>query len=191
MEDQVVPIMSLWVPIVLSAVIVFVASTIIHMVLTYHRTDFKKLGKEDEVLEAMRRARVSPGDYMAPCADSPAAMKDPAFVDRMKRGPLLIMTVAPGGQPSMATNLTLWFLYSVLVSLFAGYLASRAVAPGADYLEVFRFVGTSAFMGYSLGLLQNSIWYRRAWGTTLKSVFDGLVYALLTAGTFGWLWPTS
>jgi hypothetical protein len=81
------------------------------------------------------------------------------------------------------------FLYSVVVSLFAAYIGGRALGPGAPYLAVFRFVGASAFMGYSLGLLQNSIWYRRNWGTTLKSVFDGLLYGLFTAGTFGWLWP--
>lgn len=184
-----VPVLSLWVPILLSAVIVFLVSSAIHMVLTYHRNDFRKLGKEDEVLEAIRRAGVTPGDYVAPHAATPAAMKDPGFLERMKRGPVLVMTVAPGGTSSMATPLTLWFLYALLVSLFAGYIASRALAPGARYLDVFQFVGTSAFMGYSFGLLQNSIWFRRAWGTTLKSVFDGLVYALLTAGTFGWLWP--
>ena len=184
-----VSVLSLWVPILLSAVIVFLASSILHMVLTYHRSDFSRLAKEEEVLEAFRRAGVTPGDYIAPHAGSPAAMKDPDFVARVTRGPVLIMTVAPGGPPSMAANLAAWFLYSVIVSLFAGYIASRALTPGADYLDVFRFVGTSAFMGYSLALLQNSIWYKRAWSTTLKSVFDGLFYALLTAGTFGWLWP--
>jgi hypothetical protein len=34
-----------------------------------------------------------------------------------------------------------------------------------------------------------SIWYSRAWINTIKSTIDGLIYALLTAGTFGWLWP--
>jgi len=24
---------------------------------------------------------------------------------------------------------------------------------------------------------------------TIKEVVDGLIYGLLTAGTFGWLWP--
>jgi hypothetical protein len=183
-----VPLSSLWVPILLSAVIVFVASSIIHMVFTYHRSDFRKLPKEDEVVEAIRRAGVTPGDYMAPHAGSPAGMKDPGFVARMKRGPILMMTVAPGAPPSMGPALAMWFAFTLLVSLFAGYIASRALGPGAHYLEVFRFVGASAFMGYSFGLLQDSIWHRRAWGTTLKSVFDGLLYALLTAGTFGWLW---
>jgi hypothetical protein len=99
------------------------------------------------------------------------------------------MTVIPGGPPAMGTSLLLWFLYSVLVSVFAAYIAGRARGPGAHYLEVFRFAGASAFMGYSLALLQQSIWYKKAWSSTIKSVVDGLVYALLTAGTFGWLWP--
>jgi hypothetical protein len=56
-------------------------------------------------------------------------------------------------------------------------------------LRVFRFVGVTAFIGYTVALRQMSIWYRRAWSTTLKATVDGLIYALLTAGTFGWLWP--
>jgi hypothetical protein len=149
----------------------------------------RKLPKEDEVLEALRRINLPPGDYAAPHPGSAAGMKQPEFIEKRKKGPIVLMTVAPGRPPSMAVNLVQWFLYSILVSLFGAYIAGRALAPGADYLTVFRFVGTTAFMGYSLGLLQHSIWYMRNWGTTLKSVFDGLVYALLTAGVFGWLWP--
>jgi hypothetical protein len=116
-------------------------------------------------------------------------MRSQEFIAKMNKGPIVIMTVIPGGQINMGKNLALWFVYSLVVSLFAGYIASRAVGPGADYLDVFRFVGTTAFMGYSLGLVQFSIWYHRNWMTTCKSVFDGLVYALFTAGAFGWLWP--
>jgi len=184
-----VPVTSLAIPMVVSAVMVFVASSIIHMVLPYHRTDIRKFPKEDELLDALRRFNVSPGDYAAPHAGSPAAMKQPAFIEKMRKGPIALMTIAPGSEPSMATNLVLWFLYSVVVSFFAAYIAGRALGPDAGYLSVFRFVGSTAFMGYSLALPQNSIWYKRNWGTTLKSMFDGLVYGLLTAGTFGWLWP--
>jgi hypothetical protein len=184
-----VAVPSLLIPILVSAVIVFVASSIIHMVLPYHRSDLRRLEREDELLEALRRVGVAPGDYAAPHAGSPAAMKDPAFVKKMNAGPVVLMTVAPGGPPSMGKSLALWFVYSVVVGLFAAYIAGRALGPGAHYLAVFRFVGTSAFMGYSLALVQSSIWYGKSWAATLKSVFDGLVYALLTAGTFGWLWP--
>lgn len=184
-----VPIMSLWVPILLSAVIVFVASSIIHMVLPYHRTDYRKLPAEDEVMDALRKFGIPPGDYMIPRAGSPKDMKAPGFIDKMKRGPVAVMTVMASGPPSMGKPLAQWFLYCIVVSLFAAYMAGRALAPGTDYLAVFRFAGCTAFVGYTLALWQNSIWYKRAWSTTVKSTFDGLVYGLLTAGTFGWLWP--
>ena len=184
-----VSVMSLWIPILLSAVIVFVASSIIHMVMTYHRTDFRKLPNEDEVMAALLPFDIAPGDYLMPCAGSMKAMKDPAFVEKMKAGPVAHMTLMPSGQISIGSNLVLWFFYSVLVSVIAAYVAGSALAPGASYLAVFRIVGSVAFAGYSLALLQNSIWYKRNWGTTLKQMFDGLVYGLLTAGTFGWLWP--
>jgi hypothetical protein len=184
-----VSVISLTVPILVSAVIVFVASSIIHMVLPYHRNDLRRLPNEDAVLDALRRFSIPPGDYAAPHAGSPEGMKKPEFVEKMKKGPVVLMTVAPAGPPSMGTSLLLWFFYSVVVSIFAAYIAGRALAPGAHYLEVFRFAGCSAFMAYSLALPQNSIWFKRNWGMTLKTMFDGLVYGLLTAGTFGWLWP--
>lgn len=184
-----VPLTSLVVPIVVSAVLVFVASSIIHMVLPYHKNDLRKLPNEDAALEALGRLEIPPGDYVAPRADSIEGMKDPVFIEKVKKGPMLIMTVAPGGSASMGTSLLLWFLYSILVSALAGDLASAALAPGAPYRAVFRIVGSAAFLGYSVALLQHSIWYRRNWLTTLKSMLDGLLYGLLTAGTFGWLWP--
>ncbi len=184
-----VSLTSLWMPIVLSAVIVFVLSSILHMLLPYHRNDMRKVPREDELMSALRGLDLPPGDYGVPHPGSMAGMKDPSFVEKMRKGPVAFLTVAPGAEPSMAVPLLLWFLYSVVVSLSAGYIAARALTPGAHYLQVFRFVGASAFMGYSFALVQDSIWYKRNWGTTLKSVFDGLLYALFTAGTFGWLWP--
>jgi hypothetical protein len=184
-----VPVMSLLVPILLSAVIVFVASSIIHMVLPYHRNDLRKLPKEGEVMDTLRRFSIPPGDYCIPHPESPAGMKKPEFLEKMQRGPIVLMTIAPGGPPQMTKNLLLWFLYSIVVSFLAAYITGRALPSGASYLTVFRFAGSSAFIGYSLALLQNSIWYKRNWGTTVKTMFDGLLYGLLTAGTFGWLGP--
>jgi len=184
-----VSITSLWLPILLSAVIVFFVSSIIHMVLPFHRNDWRRLSNEDAVLEALRRFNIAPGDYLAPRPATPQAMKDPEFQAKMKAGPVLVMTVRAGGAPSMGRSLGLWFAYAVVVGIFAAYIAGRALAPGTRYPEVFRFAGCTAFVGYSLALLQNSIWYWRNWGATLRSVIDGLLYGLLTGGTFGWLWP--
>ena len=184
-----VPLVSLWLPILVSAALVFVVSSIIHMVLGYHASDYAAVPNEDGVMDALRPFAIPPGDYTIPHAASPGALKDPQFIEKRTRGPVAMLTVFPSGAVSMAGNLMQWFGYCVLVNLFAGYIAGRAVAPGGPYLEVFRYAGTVAFAGYSLALLQSSIWYNRKWRTTLKVVFDGLVYALATAGVFGWLWP--
>ncbi len=184
-----VPVMSLWLPILLSAVIVFVASSIIHMMLPYHKSDYRKVPAQDDVMEALRKFNIAPGDYMLPRADSMKEMKEPAFVEKMKKGPVAVMTVMSSGQWSMGPSLTQWFIYCLVVGVFAAYVAGRAAGAGAPYLAVFRFAGVTAFTCYALALWQDSIWYKRAWSTTLKHTFDSLVYALLTAGTFGWLWP--
>lgn len=184
-----VALTALWLPILLSAVLVFVVSSLIHMFLTYHRSDVAPVPGEDGIRAAFRSAAVPPGDYVIPHAGSPAAMKSPEFVRKMTEGPVVYLTVMPSGPPAMGKNLALWFLYGLVVSLFAAYVAGRALGPGASYLSVFRFAGATAFAGYGLALLQGSIWWGRKWSATVKSVFDALVYALVTAGTFGWLWP--
>src|SRR5690242_16674090 len=184
-----VPVTSLWLPIVLSAIVVFVVSSLVHMVLPHHKSDWKKLPNEDGVMTALRGFDIPPGDYLVPRPVSPDAMKSPEFRAKMDAGPVLIMTVRPHGMGSMGRPLALWFGYLIVVGVFAAYIAGRALAPGTRFAEVFRFAGCTAFLAYSLALLQNSIWFWRNWGTTLKSVFDGLVYGLLTAAIFGWLWP--
>lgn len=184
-----VSLLSLWLPVLVAAVLVFVVSSVIHMVLPYHRTDFKSVPREDDVMAALRPFAVPPGDYMMPRPATPKDMQSPAFQEKLKQGPVAMMTVYPNGPFAMGGSLAQWFVYCVVIGIFAGYVASRALAPGAEYLDVFQLTGTTAFAGYALAMPQASIWMRRAWSTTLKSMFDGLVYALVTAGTFGWLWP--
>lgn len=184
-----IPVLSLAIPILVSAVLVFLVSSVIHMVLPIHRGDMKKVAREDELMDAMRRLEVAPGDYCLPYVGSPENMKKPEFLEKMKKGPVVIMTVSPGGPPAMGASLLQWFLYTILVGVFSAYLTGRALPAGSSYLEVFRFAGCVAFMGYSLAVMQSSIWYRRSWTTTIKVMFDGLVYGLVTGGTFGWLWP--
>jgi hypothetical protein len=183
-----VPLAALWLPILLSAVIVFVASSIIHMASPWHKNDYPKVPNEEGLRAALRPLAIPPGDYMVPRPSSREELKDPKFLEKINQGPNLVLTVLPTGPWSMGRNLGLWFVYLLAVSLFAAYIAGRALAPGAPYLQVFRFVGATAFLGYAAALWQMSIWYRRAWSTTVKATIDGLIYAVLTAGTFGWLW---
>jgi hypothetical protein len=185
-----VGIFALWLPILVSAVLVFVASSVIHMFLPYHRKDMGPVPNEDEVMEAMRGFGIPPGDYVLPHAGSPEVMKSEAYQEKARRGPVVFMTVVSEGDPfKMGAQLTQWFVYCLIVGVFAAYIAGRAVPAGGEYLSVFRFAGCTAFAGYGLAHIQRSIWYSQAWSTTFKNLFDALVYGLLTAGTFGWLWP--
>ena len=180
---------ALWLPILLSSVIVFILSSIIHTGPFWHRNDYPKIPNEDKVMDALRPLAIPPGDYMVPRASSHEQMRSPEFMAKMKNGPVLMVTVMPNGQMSMVNHLVSWFLYIAVVGVCAAYVTGRALPAGTPYLRVFRFAGTTAFIGYSVALWQMSIWYKRAWSTTIKATLDGLIYALLTAGTFGWLWP--
>jgi len=179
---------SLWLPILLSSAIVFIASSIIHMAPLWHQSDYPKMPNEDKVMDALRPLAIPPGDYMVP-RPSPAEMRSPEFAAKLKKGPVLIVTVMANEMPSMARNLVKWFFYTAAVGFFSAYVAGRTLPPGTDYLRVFQLIGATAFIGYTMALWQMSIWYSRSWINTIKATVDGLIYALLTAGTFGWLWP--
>jgi len=180
---------ALWLPILLAAVFCFIASSVIHMTPLWHKNDFPPLPDEAKARAAIGALNVPPGDYMMPRCNSMKEMGSAEFKEKVAQGPNWIMTVMPPGASGMGSSLFFWFLFLLLVGLFAAYVSSHALAPGAHYHDVFRFVGATAFMGFALGQVPQSIWYRRAWSTTLKHVFDGLIYACITAGTFGWLWP--
>jgi hypothetical protein len=183
-----VSLAALWAPIVLSAVIVFVASSIMHMLLKYHQSDYNQLPDEDKVRAALRPSNLKPGLYVFPyCTHK--EMKSPAIMEKYKEGPVGFLTILRNGPPNMPKFLIQWFVFSLLVGFFVAYLTAHTVAAGAHYLVVFRVAGTAAFLAYGLGNLSNGIWKGQRGGATIKEVIDGLVYGLLTAGCFGWLWP--
>lgn len=177
---------ALWMPIVLSAVIVFVASSIMHMVLPYHRSDYKKLPDEEKAREALRG--LQRGLYSMPyCTHQ--TMKTPEIQEKFKQGPVGLLTVFPSGPPVLPKFMAMWFGYCLIVGFFVAYLTYHTVAAGSNYLVVFRVAGTAAFMAYSFAHISNGIWKAEPWGNVVKEVIDGLVFGMLTAGTFGWLWP--
>jgi hypothetical protein len=180
---------SLWLPILLSAIVVFVVSSLIHMASPWHKGDYPKMAEEARFMDAVRPLAIAPGDYMVPRPATRQDLRSPEFAEKLKKGPVMMLTVFPNGPAAMGRSLGLWFAYALGVGVIAGYVAGRALPPGASYLRVFRFAGVTAFTGYAVALWQMSIWYRRAWVTTIKANVDGLIYALLTAGIFGWLWP--
>ena len=184
-----VALVSLWLPVLVSAAAVFVVSSVLHMALKYHNSDWRRLPDEDSIRLALRPFALAPGDYMVPGMAPGQKWNDPEILRRMQEGPVAVMTVMKPGAPRMGPALGQWFVYCLVVSVFAAYVVGGLVPPGAAYLHVHRYVATVAFAGYGLALVQNSIWYKRAWSATLKSLFDALVYGLVTGGVFGWLWP--
>jgi hypothetical protein len=184
-----VALSALWLPVVLSAVAVFIASSLIHMVIGWHNSDYGKLPNEDAIRDAMRDGNVEPGDYYFPRADDLKDNMSEAMQAKFAAGPSGKMTVFPKGPVNMGKNLLHWFFYCVVIGLFAGYVGSATLAAGTDYLNVFQVVGTAAILGYAGGAWQAVIWAGRKPMSALKDLADGVIYGLLTAGVFGWLWP--
>ena len=184
-----VSLVSLWLPILLSAVLAFLASSVIHMVLKYHRADYARLPKEDEFLASVGKLGIPPGNYFFPHAPDMKAMEAPEMKEKFVRGPVGMVTVMASGVPAMGKQLLGWFIYCLVVGIVTAYLTSRTLSAGTEYFQVFRVAGTVSFLTYSGAQPVTSIWYKRKWSTTWKHVFDGFVYGLLTAGAFAGFWP--
>jgi hypothetical protein len=180
---------SLWLPILVSAVLVFLTSSIIHMVLKYHNKDYTKLPNEDAVRAAIRAGNPPPAQYVIPYCSDMKDMEKPEMKQKYVEGPVAVMNVLRPGVPQMSKYLTQWFLFILFVSFFIAYVAAHSIMVGARYLDVFQVVGAVGFLAYGAGQIPESIWMGKPWKVTWKGVLDGLVYGLVTAGTFGWLWP--
>ena len=181
---------ALWLPILLSAVLVFIASSLFHMVIPIHKNDAKKLPGEDRILEAIRGQSLPPESYRFPYASSMKDFESPEMMEKWKQGPVGFMTIVKSGPPAMGASLIQWFLYCLVIGVFVAYVARLGLPDGAAYLRVFQMTGAVAVVGYAFNHVTDSIWKGVKWEVTWRFLFDGVVYALLTAGTFSWLWPS-
>lgn len=181
----------LWLAILVAAVLVFVVSSLVHMVLQYHKCDYGRIEGEAEFLKVLRARGLKPGNYVFPGCASMKEMGSPEMLAKYREGPVGHMTVLPNGVPSIGKSLGQWFAFCVVIGVFVAYAAWHALPKGAPYLQVFRLTGTLALLGYSASYGVDSIWKGQRWSATSKYIFDGLLYALVTAGAFGWLWPAA
>ncbi len=182
-------IADLWLPILLSAVGVFIASSLVHMVIQWHNSDCGLLPNEDAVLAGMRGAGVKPGMYMFPRAADMKECSSPEMVAKYNQGPVGFLTVMPNGPMQLGKALGGWFLYCLVAAVFIAYIADVALMPGSDFMSVFRFTATAAFMAHGLGVVNERIWKGASWSYVIKFTIDGLLYALVTGAVFGWMWP--
>ncbi len=177
-------ILTLWLPVIVSSVIVFIAGAVIWMVMPWHKGDWGRTADEEAVREALRSTE--PGMYSLPNCP-PEQFRDPAMQQKFIEGPQAFITVVPSGLPQMGGKLVQMFFYNVFVAVLSGYILSRTMSGGGAYLEVFRVTGTVAFIAYGVAYVQESIWFGRKWSLTAKTFLDALIYAVLTGGVFGWL----
>ncbi len=185
-------IASLWLPILVTAVLIFIASSLIHMVFKWHNADYKILSNEDEVRAAVRAGSPAPGQYVVPgCKD----MKDMANEEMQKKfieGPIAFMTIRKNGPPAMGPCLTQWFIYSIVVAAVTGCLAAGAVGFGAaNGHAAGHVVGMASFLAYVGGSVQMGIWMGKPWGSVLKDALDGLIYGIISAVVFTYMWPAA
>lgn len=174
-------------PILVASVIVFVASSIVWMVLPHHKKDFAAVPDEGALRNALRG--IAPGAYVVPHVGDPSQVKDPENAPKYVDGPVGFINIVPSGSPTMGKQLTLTFIYYIVVGIFVSYLAGLSLSTGADYMVVFRFTSATAFVAYALGTPAAAIWFGMPWSQVAKNTVDALLYALLTGGVFGWLWP--
>lgn len=182
-------IASLWLPVLLSAVLVFLVSSVIHMLTPWHKGDYAGVPREDDVMQALRPFGLRPGDYMMPRPSSMKEMQSPAFVEKANLGPRVVMTVLPAGPMSMGKNLIGWFVYLLVVNAAVAGLDLLTLPPGTHHHDVFHVTLIAAFLGYAAALWQMTVWYNRSIGTTIRSTIDGLIYALVSAAVFSYFWP--
>lgn len=178
-------IIDLWLPILVSAVICFFASSAIWMVLKWHNSDYNKTDDEESVRDALKGAK--PGFYVVPYCIDYADMDKPEMQQKYADGPVAYITVIPNGMPAMRSNMMNMVIYFLFVAILCAYMVSRTIAPDADYLAVFRIAGTVAFIANGIAVIPESIWFGRPWSITAKNLGDALIYGLLTGGVFGWL----
>ncbi|MEO8378108.1 MAG: hypothetical protein ABI779_00450 [Acidobacteriota bacterium] len=182
-----VPLSALWLPILVSAVFVFIASNILWMGLPFwHYRDYKRLPDDKVFVDGARSLKA--GLYVFPWMDW-KTMTPEQKADAQK-GPSAMMIVRNPAVFSFGKTLSLYFLYCLLGSFMAAYVASATLAPGTEYLRVFRIAGAAGMLFWSFGTnVSDAIWYGKPWGATIKHIIDGLIFGMLIGGTFGWLWP--
>jgi hypothetical protein len=182
-------LMQLWAPILLAALLVQVTSTLVHMVLKWHNSDYRKLPNEDQVRAAIRAGSPAPGQYIVPHCLDPNEMKQPEVAQKWVEGPVGMMYIIKNGAPSIGPQIGAWAAFNLVIAFFVAYVSSRTLPIGTEYLKVFQVVGAISFLAYAGGQVPAAIWYGKPWSATVKDIIDSLLYGLMTAGAFGWLWP--
>jgi hypothetical protein len=186
-----VSITQLWLPILLGGIFCWFASALIHMLLKYHNADYQKLTNEDQVGDALRQGKVTPGFYHMPHCTDMKEMQNEAMQEKFNKGPIAMISVFESGMPKMGKLLLQQFFYFLIACLFIAYVATLSLDASADYRIVFRLVASISFLSFGYAVIPYSIWFGQPWAVSLRYLLDALIYAAVVAGTFSWFLPTT
>jgi hypothetical protein len=187
-----VALVDLWLPIVLSAAAVWVASALAWMALPHHKGDFRVLPDEDALLASLRPQNLAPGVYAFPECKDHSRLNEPEFKAKLESGPAGMLNVWPAGAyTKMGGKMLASFVFYLVTSVFVAYVASRSLEAGAGFASVFQIAGTCAIMAYCLGRIPHDIWFNTPRRAILTNLADGIAFGLITGALFAWLWPAA
>lgn len=184
-----ISLLQLWMPILLGTVLAWIASAVIHVAIKFHNSDYQQLDNEDEVMSAVRNASPQLGVHTFPFCIDMNEMKKESVQEKFAKGPVGMLTIFPDGMPPMGKLMAQQISFFLLGCLLIAYCATLALEPGAEYMTVFRFVAVVGFLTFGWGVIPFSIWFGHLWSMTAKYLVDALVYGVVVAGSFAWLWP--
>lgn len=178
----------LWLPILVSSVVVFFASFLAWVVLPHHKPEIKKLEDEDGFLAMLKSADVPAGSYMFPMCTGGKEMKDPAYLKKLEEFPCGMLNVWQKPRPMQVCLLGSFVTY-LLIAVFVAYLAHFAFERGEAFMTIFRFTSAAAIAAHVLGTIPGGVWFGVQVRSMVTCAIDGIVFGLLTGLTFAWMWP--
>jgi len=182
-------VLQLWLPILLTAVFVFIASSLIHMVFKWHNSEYRKLANEDAVSAAIRAGNPSPGQYVFPHCMDMKEMQSDAMMKKYNEGPIGLLTLRPNGRPSMGPALIMWFLFTLFIAAAMALLAVKSIGIDAHPHNAAHLIGVASLLAYGAGSIQAGIWMGKPWGSVAKDLLDSFIYGCISAATLLYFWP--
>jgi hypothetical protein len=182
----------LWLPIVVSALLVFVLSAVTHMMVPFRLTEWGHLKTQDAIQASLRGT--APGLYVFPTPADAKERGKPEAMQKVAEGPSGWLTLVHPGPMSWVRNLGLSLAMNLFVSFGAAYIATLTL--GAVPLQlfphervVFRVISTIGFFAYAAGPIYDAIWFWKPWKSLAMTAVDSLAYGLVMGVTFSMLWP--
>ena len=182
----------LWIPILVSAAAVWIASALAWMIVGHHKNDNPALPNEQEVIDTIKGWNLPPGEYMFPdfrrCKGMTKEQKQ-AMYENMQKSPMGILRV--WGKISMGGNMLWTFVVCLVVSTLIAYLGWSALPhAGSSFAHTFQVLGTAGILAYCFASFPGDIWFQRSRRAMTTNFIDGVVFGLITGAVFAWLWPT-